>query len=684
MRRAARVLLIILLSLVLIVAIALTVISTFNWNHARPWVGRQLTEMTHRPVTLQGDLSVQWERRSEESGWKGRIPWPQLSAEQVTVGQPEWMNVEGDMARAGRITLLLNPLPLAARVVQLVNLRLENAQIALARREDGVSNWTLTETPPEKKNEPSRWKVDLQRLELEKVNIGITDPSLKLDLNADLDTLAETTEEGYGLGWQASGTYNEASVSGKGRSGGVLTLHPENSQPFPIEGGIEVGKTVIQVAGSVTRPASLTALDVQLQLKGASMSDLNPLFGIALPNTPAYSTEGRLIAKLEGEQDVWRYEQFQGRVGESDLHGTLQYEKREPRSFLSGEVESELLRIQDLGPIIGLDDREDEGKKEGAKQPANKALPVDDINTASWGVMDANVKVKGHRIDRDEDLPLEDIEAHVVLDNKVLTLEPLNFGIAGGNLTSNIYLDGREDDIKAKMNVSARGLQIRKLVPKAESMKASLGMIHGDASVAGHGKSFAQMLATADGEVKAVATKGTISRFLLEAAGLNIANMVIVQLFGDEQVLMNCLAADFGVKNGVMHTRAFLLDTEDAVVEVTGNISLRKEALDLDVKPENKSLRIFTLRTPLYVRGTFKNPDVGVHKGPIAARAGAAVALGVIATPLAAVIPLLNLGTEDESECGPLLKAATKKPDAPPPGGEEKAKQPSKQSGAKK
>src|SRR5690606_27395484 len=73
--------------------------------------------------------------------------------------------------------------------------------------------------------------------------------------------------------------------------------------------------------------------------------------------------------------------------------------------------------------------------------------------------------------------------------------------------------------------------------------------------------------------------------------------------------------------------------------------------LDLDIRPQNKTLRVFTLRSPLYARGTFKNPDVGVQAGPVAARAGAAVALGVIAAPLAALVPLLNVGTDEDSAC---------------------------------
>jgi len=52
-------------------------------------------------------------------------------------------------------------------------------------------------------------------------------------------------------------------------------------------------------------------------------------------------------------------------------------------------------------------------------------------------------------------------------------------------------------------------------------------------------------------------------------------------------------------------------------------------------------VRIFSLRSPLYVRGPLGKPDVGVQKGPLLMRAAGAVALGVVAAPAAALLALV-------------------------------------------
>ncbi|MCB2807675.1 hypothetical protein KQ900_15720, partial [Listeria monocytogenes] len=76
------------------------------------------------------------------------------------------------------------------------------------------------------------------------------------------------------------------------------------------------------------------------------------------------------------------------------------------------------------------------------------------------------------------------------------------------------------------------------------------------------------------------------------------------KLFGDDEVKINCAAADFGLQKGLMTSRLFVFATENALVNVDGTVNFANEKLDLDVTPHSKGLRIFSLRSPLYVRGT--------------------------------------------------------------------------------
>lgn len=649
-------------SLLAVLALCLVFFLRFDWNRAKPWLNQRVSEAAGRPFAIRGDLSLTWLKpQTEEAGWRKWVPWPRLTAQDIVLGNPDWAKTGEHMVEVGQVTFSLNPLPLLAKQIVVPTLQLDSPTLMLERSADGMNNWTF------KPAAPSSWQLELQKLILAKGTVRLLDPIRKLDIKANIDTLTDITKEGYGIGWNVTGSFNKAPVTGSGKAGAVLSLR-NSSTPYPLQASVHVGKTAIAIQGTLTKPSDLAALDLRLALSGVSMENLYPLTGIVLPATPPFSTEGRLVGKIQAGDDDWTYEKFSGRVGSSDLSGTLEYVAKKPRPLLRGSVLSNQLRLEDLAALIGADSNASKANRGVAPvQPGNRALPHEEFNTGRWGSIDADVKFTGRKIIRQKELPIQDLVADVHLNNSVLSLTPLNFGVAGGNLVSNIKLDGSGKTIKAEMKMSARHLKIKQLFPTLESSRASLGEINGDAALSGVGNSVATLLATSNGELKALINQGTMSKFILEAAGLNIANVVITKLFGDKPVKLNCLASDFAITNGVMQIRTFVLDTDDAIINVSGQIDLAKELLALNIRPKSKGLRIITFRSPLYVAGSFKNPDVGVDKGVLALKAGGAIALGILA-PVAALLPLVNIGPDQHADCAGLLAEAKLKPTAPPPG----------------
>ncbi|WP_345813990.1 AsmA family protein [Paraburkholderia sp. PREW-6R] len=471
----------------------------------------------------------------------------------------------------------------------------------------------------------------------------------------------------YAIGWTVKGTYNRTPVSGSGKVGGVLALQ-DADRPFPVQADVKAGDLHVALVGTITDPAHLAAVDLRLWLQGNSMAKLYPLTGVTLPDTPPYATEGRLVGQFKSSGNVFKYENFTGRVGGSDLNGSLTYTARKPRPLLQGELVSHLLRFADLAPIVGADSNASKAKRgDAAAQPSNKALPVEEFRTDRWKAIDADVKFTGRRIVKDENLPITDLYTHVVMTDGVLSLEPLKFGVAGGSLSSNIHLDGSGTPLKGRFATSARHLKLKQLFPNVKTMQSALGEINGDAALTATGNSPAALAASSNGEVKALITDGTVSRLIMEAAGLNVANVIYEKLFGNRDVKINCAAADFVVTNGVLDSRIFALDTDDAVIDIDGNVNMRDETLDLGVHPHTKGFRIFSLRSPLYAKGTFKDPHVGVNAAALALRGGAAVGLGLI-NPFAALIPLLAPSDNKPLPCTQLLQQVRQAPTAPPPG----------------
>ncbi|RKT27313.1 hypothetical protein B0G69_3127 [Paraburkholderia sp. RAU2J] len=485
----------------------------------------------------------------------------------------------------------------------------------------------------------------------------------------------------YAIGWTIKGTYNKTPVAGSGKVGGVLALQDAN-RPFPVQADVKAGDLHVGLVGTITDPAHLAAVDLRLWLQGNSMARLYSLTGVTLPDTPPYATEGRLIGQFKSSGNVFKYENFTGRVGGSDLNGSLTYTAREPRPLLQGELVSHLLQFSDLAPVIGADSNASKAKRgDATAQPSGRALPVEEFRTDRWKAIDADVRFTGRRIVKTTDLPITDLYTHVVMTDGVLSLEPLKFGVAGGSLASDIHLDGSAVPLKGRFSTSARHLKLKQLFPNFKTMQNALGEINGDAALTATGNSPAALAATSNGELKALVTDGTVSRLLMEAAGLNVANVVYEKLFGNRDVKINCAAADFVATDGVLESRIFALDTGDAVINIDGTVNLRDETLDLGVHPHTKGFRVFSLRSPLYVKGTFKDPHVGVNAAALALRGGAAIGLGLI-NPFAALIPLLAPSNNKPLPCAQLLSQVRQAPTAPPPGVKQKPKAPLSLEGA--
>ena len=471
----------------------------------------------------------------------------------------------------------------------------------------------------------------------------------------------------YAIGWTVKGTYNKTPVAGSGKVGGVLALQDAN-RPFPVQADVKAGDLHIGLVGTITDPAHLAAVDLRLWLQGNSMARLYSLTGVTLPETPPYATDGHLIGQFKSSGNVFKYENFTGRVGGSDLNGSLTYTGREPRPLLQGELVSHLLQFSDLAPVIGADSNASKAKRgDATAQPADRVLPVEEFRTDRWKAIDADVKFTARRIIKNSNLPITDLYTHVVMTDGVLSLEPLKFGVAGGSLASDIHLDGSTAPLKGRFATSARHLKLKQLFPNFKTMQNALGEINGDAALTATGNSPAALAATSNGEVKALVTDGTVSRLLMEAAGLNVANVVYEKLFGNRDVKINCAAADFVATDGVLESRIFALDTDDAVINIDGHVNLRDETMDLGVHPHTKGFRVFSLRSPLYVKGTFRDPHVGVNVAALALRGGAAIGLGLI-NPFAALIPLLAPSNNKPLPCGQLLAQIRQAPTAPPPG----------------
>lgn len=695
----------------LILAAAL-LIAFMDWNKLKPWINEKVSTSTGREFAINGDLQLQWTwPQPLDTGWRHWVPGVVVHASDLTLSQPQgWLvqqapeksddkqpalpatpkelntgrlpeqgqaanekktaaDDDDAIADAGRqpperdartmitaanATASLRLWPLLARHVQLDSLLLQAPDMVLARNDKGENNWTFDKPA----SSGPKWSFEIGQLRISDGVLGWSDAVKNMAVRARIDTLRRpvAADQPYGVRFGLTGYLHQgktrAQIQAQGLAGPVLDLRQDRLR-FPLLISAKAGSLQAFAKGILDNPKTLDGLDFQVQVRGKSMADLFELSGLLLPATPPFETSGRLIGSLAPGKAVWQYEKFQGKLGQSDLSGDLQYRSAQPRPKLTAQLHSKQLRLVDLGPVIGAAPSGSPDKP----QPVNgKVLPQIRFQTENWDKMDLDLRYESSHILRPEALPLQNLSVHALLDNGKLTLSPLKFGLAEGTLNIDASVDSHARPVAAKLNTQVQSLKLSALFPTIEKMKKSLGRLDGAVALTGQGESLAQWLGTGNGSLRLFVRDGTFSSQLLDLAGLNVGSIVIAKLFGsDKEVQLRCAVADFNVQQGIARPRMAKLATTEAVVEATGEINLAQEQLNLRIVPESLKWKFFSLRTPLYVRGSFAKPDVCLEPGPLAARAGAAVAAAVFAPAALALVPLTVPAADDDVNCKQLL-----------------------------
>jgi AsmA family protein len=620
------------------------------------------------PVVLVGGLLVaaqsEWgerfvERRAsaalgravEIDGISIKLGWPpRVGFDHLRIANPDWAETP-DLINARGLYARVHVPPLFAKRVVIPYLGASQARAGLEM--DGKrATWRFSAEAEEKEDSG----LVLGLVHVADGDIRFIDKGQATDLAVKVKGSAG---EGGELQAQAEGRFRGEATKVQAT---IPELSTQHEAPVRIAAKGNVGRTQATVDGALATDGK--SMDVKLQLAGQTFKDLSKVTGIVLPDSPPYRIQG----DLRHEGSDWNFSPFQGRVGDSDLRGSVLYRKAGKKPFLQAKLESNLLDFDDLGPLIGAPPKtgagetaapEQEGKARQVKA-STKVLPEQEFGTKAWGRMDADVYLKAKRVQRPKALPIESLDTHLVLKDSVVHLKPLNFGFAGGRITSDVKLDANKKPLEGVMKVDVQGLKLGRLFPENKTMQDAMGTMYGRAELVGHGTSVASLLGTSDGKASLAVDGGRISALLVELIGLDVAESLMLLGRKHQQVELRCAVSGFEVKEGSFQADSFVVDTSDTVVKVEGAINLKDERLDLETKPYPKDPSPLALRTPLNIKGPFKDPSILPQPGRLAARAAGAAALGAISPPLA-LLALIETGPGKDTDCSRLLAEAKSK-----------------------
>ncbi|WP_049624073.1 AsmA family protein, partial [Frateuria defendens] len=90
MRRNTKVLAWIVGILLVLIVLPFVILALLDWNRFKPTVNARVSEAIGRPFVIDGELGVAWRREPAEGGLRALLPWPEFTARDVRIGNPDW------------------------------------------------------------------------------------------------------------------------------------------------------------------------------------------------------------------------------------------------------------------------------------------------------------------------------------------------------------------------------------------------------------------------------------------------------------------------------------------------------------------------------------------------------------------------------------------------------------------
>ena len=581
---------------------------TLDQNKAKKYISAGVSKATGRQLSINGDLKL-------DLGWISR-----LSASQIQFENAQWSK-HPQMVEVGLFDVQIDLWQLLSKFrVVLPTVTISQPKVILEKNAEGSANWEFRAAPAA--TEPV---VPEQRTEFPVIEkLIIKDGTFLFDDQETNNQLEFKLTQAEAAGFldepvklKAEGTYQKLPLTLSLDGGSYQNLR-STQEPYPLQINLGMGKVKAKIDGNLTDPLAMKGEDVTLDIQGDDMANLFPLIRLVFPSTPPYRLKGHL--KHEGE--VWSFSNFSGRVGGSDLSGTIRVDTEPKRPVMKADLVSNMLDFKDLAGFIGGtpgtatgDTASEEQQKLAAADTENERMfPDQRYSLERLRAMDADVRLRAKRI-LAPNLPIDDLNAKLSLNDGVLKFEPAVFGVANGRVEIFSTFDGSKHPSKVKIDARLRRLDLKRFLGNSPFAQKTIGPIGGRIDISGTGESFRELMATASGNTFLVMSGGEISELLVRLAGLDVARTLGVMVRGDKPIPIRCGLLNLQGENGQMGVQTLVFDTANSVISGEGKIDLRDEKVNIVVIPDPKNFSPLSLRSYIRVTGGFKN--VSVFPDPI-------------------------------------------------------------------
>lgn len=450
----------------------------------------------------------------------------------------------------------------------------------------------------------------------------------------------------------------------------LQVVRPEETREIEIEtarGSLRFGAFKLEASGAGSQlsfdgraTGAFSELDGTLRLRGENFADVAGLVGLAAPDTPPYDMRMRVdIGPERWTLDV----DPETRIGDSDLYGEISVMPDGEVPVVNAALRSAKLDADDLAIVFGIPLGVGEGETTGERaerarrvyEQSGRLIPNVEIDFARLDAVDGAVSYTAETV-TDSLFDIQGLELDVEIEGRVVRAPLIYLDFEQGEFRGYATLDGTQSpahtDVRGELsNVAFSNLSLSPYLR---------GGADGQFEVTTVGNGFRDAAASLTGSVSIWSRDADILALAAEGAALDLGEAIT--LLGeapDDRTYVDarCAAIVASFEEGVATLEPAVVDTDDSLVVVRGDVNLTTEALRLSVRSEAKDASLGTLIGDVAIGGTLRDPSIQPFSAGTVAQFGIAGILASVSGGLAA-LPFIEPGMAQDAPCGELLARA--------------------------
>jgi hypothetical protein len=471
----------------------------FQWNWLRGPLARLISNRLDRPVAIFGNLEVH--------------PWslsPTATVNGLVIGNPTWAG-RAPMASLPRlrVQLKLVPLVLDGKLV-LPLLQADRPSFTLLKDPSGRSNWTFgagggshaLKLPP------------IDHLIINNGAVRYDDEVRRLRFSGVMTSTEQVVGPGRGtFRFVGAGVIRNQPFTATA-TGGPL-IHVDANRPYPFTAHISAGATRVAMNAAFSHPFDFGQLTGAVHVSGPDLAGIYNLTGVTLPNTPPYNLAGGFTRNGA----YYAFRRIHGRVGDSDLAGSLSVDHRSKRPFVRADLASRRLRLADLTAVIGGAPAHTAGHTVSPQQKVvaahlaaeHRLLPDSRLDEARIRAIDADLTYRAASVDAGK-VPVRGLYLKLGLERGLMTIDPLRLSLPQGDLAGVVRLNARAATPVTAIDLRLANARIENVVHRSAGEPVIEGGLYARAALTGTGDSVRAAAATSNGTLTLVVPAARCAR----------------------------------------------------------------------------------------------------------------------------------------------------------------------------